>query len=130
MTSEGFATYWAVRLPDGTLWSPPGQCEAAKSAAEQYHNAPSFIREVLGAMGVQEPPAKPPAPVPMVFINEDDAQALCSQLREQAMSMGVTHWYGHVVSALRTPFTAKDPSVEFAEQVAQWMATECGGNAR
>lgn len=119
MSANRFVTYYAIMLPSGELWDYyHGDAEQSRQAAQKYYAMPSYMRDVLGLTE----PEPAPKPFPAVFFEQEAAQKACDQLRERAKEVGVDHWGGQVVSAIRTPFTSADPSEQFADQIVAWVA--------
>lgn len=133
---NGFTRRWAICMPDGSLYTgvDPRAVQAAKEAAAQYHSMNGYERDMMryaaGIFGAGfAEPQMPGAPKPMIFDDYAEAEKAYDQLSTHAAIVGVTSWGGAIVESLCTPFTSGDPSVEFAEQIAAWVA-EHGRGAR
>lgn len=116
---------YAVRMPNGELYVDRTLQRQAEIYAEQYHSVPSFMRDMMGMVE----PRSVPAPRPAIFDTRDEAERLCAKLAEEAAAVGVVNWGGAVVESLCTPFTTRDPGVQFAAEVAEWIAQQ-GGEQR
>lgn len=131
---NGFSRRYAIRLPDGSLYTGADP-RAAEKAAEQaaiYYNTPSPMRDmsfglnaILGIGGVAGPPASPKDPQPRIFDTYAEAVKLFEELDAKAQVVGVHNWGGCIVESLSTPFTSGDPAEQFAEAVMAWV-TENG----
>lgn len=131
---NGFTRRWAIRLPDGSLYTGqhPRAAELAAEAAAKWHamsSAERDMRQYQAAMfGQRIGEPQPPAPAkPIIFDSRADAEKLYRDLCDAARLVGVQHWGGAIVESLCTPFTSADPAVQFAEQITAWVA-ENGGD--
>lgn len=123
MSANGFVRYYAIRPPSGEIWEYRPDTGEALKKAQSYWAMPSYLRDM---MGMTEPDQTESKPIPGVFLDREIAQSVCDQLRERAEEVGVVHWGGCVVSALRTPFTSGDPSIEFANEIVRWIQEQNG----
>lgn len=76
-----FARQWAIRLPDGSLFTPP----------PSPYSFPGLARS--------EAPSRP-----LVFETETEAQLLLDQLKQNAQSVGVTNLGAVLVSRVVGPW--------------------------
>ena len=112
---------FAVRMPNGELYCQPADPKMAEYA-QQYYAMPSFMRDVYGLVEPKSEPATKSA----IFDTRAEAEALYARLAKQAAEGGVANWGGSVVEAPMAPFATGDPGVQFAAEVAEWIAQQGG----
>lgn len=105
--SNEFTTQYAVRLPNGELFSVPAAC-----------NHGSFI------FGME-----PPAPRPVVMNDRAEAEKLLDSLKCQAAQLGITGWAGQIEQRTCSPFSVTDPSAGLGDEVEKWAGTQGGDQA-
>lgn len=121
-------TQYAIRMPDGSLYSTAGPVET-----ERDYSVDSATNDFLGGLGAMlgmtGPTVSKPvgAPVPLLFLNEQAAQRKLDELRKQAAGMGVTLWGGEIVHRVCTPFTTGSAARQFMTALQSWMERQHGG---
>lgn len=93
--NDDFTTRYAIRLPNGELYRRPGVCSIF-GVADQ------------GSARV------------MVFDTKPAAEQFVAAMRREAASIGI-EWHATIVQQLCTPFTAGDPTAQFASDVIDWL---------
>lgn len=97
MTAEDFTRQYAIRLPNGGLYSR------------------SRSSHIFGASIETET---------FVFDTPEQAEGVVGMLARHAAEIGITGWVGHVEHRLRSPFSNSDPGEQFANEVAKWAAQQ------
>lgn len=125
MTGQTFTRQYAIRMPNGELFSHAAQPE---TVVDDF-SVPSPMRDMFAFMGLNTPSAKAAGPTgPVIFNNEKDATAKLDELRTQAATVGVSNYGGEVVHRLCTPFTVGRAAEQFLTEVQEWLDTQGGAS--
>lgn len=118
MTTEGFISQFAIRMPNGQLY----RNMVSPQPVEDF-SIPSAYRDVMGFLGVGIGTVSAPAVVesgPAIFTSRGEAEKKLAEIAKQAEVFGVNLYGGTVVERLCTPFTSHDPAVQFGREIADW----------
>lgn len=120
MNGWEFRYQWAIRMPNGHLYTEPVK---AKQETNAYD--PLGLSAMFNLWMPSEPtPESPNVLRPKIFDTEADASKLLTELQERATQVGIPNWAGCVVRSLCTPFTSADPAKQFVKAIAVYLQQE------
>lgn len=101
--SDGFTTQYAIRLPNGELFSNSSCTHGSFIFSGHQHD-----------------------PEPVVFDRREQAEAVIAMLVKQAAVLGIVSWTGQIEQRTCSPFSVTDPSVGLADEIEKWAGQQGG----
>lgn len=102
-----FTRQYAIRMPDGALYSRPA-----------YSSTWASLFGDRGSGGNDD------QRIPQVWDSRESADSALSDMRKRAADLGVGDWFGVVVQRLCTPFTSADPGERLVSELQTWLSEQ------